>query len=73
MQPFDRKSILIFFILAICLLIGLAIPSFGPSVVTIMVRGAISASIFILLTYSLKIVPEFDSLIPFFKKHRLNN
>ncbi|MEP7170199.1 MAG: polysaccharide biosynthesis C-terminal domain-containing protein [Bacteroidota bacterium] len=68
LQPFDRKTLLIIFNIIFCWTIVFFIPHLENAVVDIIFRSIIITFVFGMITYVLKIVPEFHKYIPLMKR-----
>jgi O-antigen/teichoic acid export membrane protein len=68
MQPFNRISALILLIMGIALLAGLFLPSLIHPIFSVAYRSTIVGVIFGVLTWNLRIIPEFHKYLPFQRK-----
>ncbi len=67
MQPFDGSSFKIILIILIVFTVCYFLPSFENVIVSMLFKSGIITIIYLGLTYSLNIVPEFHKYIPFIK------
>lgn len=67
MQPYDLSSLKIIFIIGISFLIAFVLPHFENGIFSMLVKSFTIATVYLGLTYLLKVVPEFHKYIPFHK------
>lgn len=58
-QPYTTKSFLIFVIIILCILIGYFLPEVSiSSIINLLIKGTVVATVYIALVYQLKLAPE---------------
>jgi O-antigen/teichoic acid export membrane protein len=67
-QPYNMATVKTIFVLVICLGLCLVLPIFDSAIVNIIFRSLILGGAFLILTYLLKIVPEFHRFLPWQKE-----
>jgi len=66
-QPYDINTLKTMGIIAICLALNFVLPTLESPLINILLRSASLGGTYLLLTYWLKIVPEFHHYLPFKK------
>lgn len=67
LQPYHKQTFFTVLIIAICLALNFIFPKFDSAVLNIALRSAVLGGTYLLLTYLLKIVPEFHDYLPWVK------
>lgn len=68
MQPYDASSLKILTVIMLVFTIVYFIPSMENAVLSMLLKSSVITIVYLGLTYSLKIVPEFHKYIPFINK-----
>ena len=66
-QPYDINTLKTMGIIAICLALNFVLPTLESPLINILLRSASLGGTYLLLTYWLKIVPEFHHYLPWRK------
>lgn len=67
-QPYTINTVKIIGLVLLCIGINLLLPVLDSNVLNIVMRSALLGGVFLLLTYLLKIVPEFHGYLPWERK-----
>jgi O-antigen/teichoic acid export membrane protein len=68
MQPYDSSSLKIVLVIGISFFISYFLPELNNVVFSMMLKGIVITTVYGVMTYVLKIVPEFHRYIPFVKE-----
>lgn len=67
-QPYNSNTLKIIFAMGVCVAVNFALPVLDVAVLNILLRGMVLGGVYLLLTYRMKIVPEFHHYLPWEKK-----
>ncbi len=67
-QPYNVDTIKVIGLITLCVGLNFLLPVFDSAILNIALRSSVLGSIYLLLTYLLKLVPEFHGYLPWGKK-----
>ncbi len=68
MQPYDRSSLMIMFVICVSFLVSYFLPTFHNAVFSIILKAFVITGVYGAMTYFFNIVPEFHSYVSFRKE-----